>query len=76
MMFPDDGRVVTIDKLTYHPPIVFNSLENVILVVNNSPFIHETIGLGIFKYAFMLGVYHKGPPQKHHDSICVLSSHE
>jgi hypothetical protein len=72
IMFPHNGKIITIGKITYHPPSASNSPISAISAINNALFPPNTIGLRIFKDVLMLDVYHEYSPIPSPESLCVF----
>jgi hypothetical protein len=64
MMFPHNGKIVTIDQLTHYEPNHSAKIDNIPPLVRASSdyFLVIDIGLGIFKDPSLLETYHGAPP--------------
>jgi len=64
MMFPHEGKVVTIDQLTYYEPRSPENLDNVLpnLLGKASVSTYVNIRPDIFKDSSLLGTYASPPP--------------
>jgi hypothetical protein len=77
MMFPHNGKIVTIDQITHYEPNHSANIDNILPLVHNSLYDYSLIDMGpiIFKDPSFLGAYH-GAPRLIHPStqVCVISS--
>jgi hypothetical protein len=77
MMFPHNGKIVTIDQLTHYDPNHSANIDNILPLVCMSSDAYSLIDMGprIFKDPSLLGAYHGAPPLIHLSSqVCVISS--
>jgi hypothetical protein len=79
MMFPHNGKIVTIDQLTHYEPNHSANIDNILPLVQTSSDAFSVIdmGPGIFKDPYFLGTYHGSPPLLHPSisaQVCVVSS--
>jgi hypothetical protein len=79
MMFPHNGKIVTIDQLTHYEPNHSANIDNILPLVHASSdaFPVIDIGPGIFKDPSLLGTYHGAPPLLNPSisaQVCVVSS--
>jgi hypothetical protein len=60
MMFPHNGKIVTIDQLTHYEPNDFANIDNILPLVRTSldAFLVIDIDPGIFNNPSLLGTYH------------------
>jgi hypothetical protein len=76
IMFPHNGKIVTIDQLTHYEPNPSASLDNILPLIHTNqdvrPFIE--MGPGMFKDPSLLGTYHGAPPLLHPHQVCGVSS--
>jgi hypothetical protein len=79
MMFPHNGKIVTIDQVSYYEPNPSTNIDNILPLIHTS---HNTyplieMGPGTFKDPSLLGTYHGAPPLLHpSNQVCVISSNE
>jgi hypothetical protein len=62
IMFPHNGKIVTIDQVTHYEPNPSASLDNILPLIHNDVYPLVEMGPGIFKYPSLLGTYHGAPP--------------
>jgi hypothetical protein len=79
MMFPHNGKIVTINQLTHYEPNHSANIDNILPLVRTSSddFSVIDMGPGIFKDPSLLGAYHGAPPLLHPSistQVCVVSS--
>jgi hypothetical protein len=77
MMFPHNGKIVTIDQITHYEPNHSANIDRIFPLVHTSSDDYSLIdtGLEIFKDPFLLGAYHGAPPLIHPSTqVCVVSS--
>jgi hypothetical protein len=77
MMFPHNGKIVTIDQITHYQPNHSANIDNILPLVRTSSDAYSLIdmGLGIFKEPYLMGEYHGAPPLLHPSTqVCVVSS--
>jgi hypothetical protein len=76
IMFPHNGKIVTIDQLTHYEPNPSASLDNILPLIHTNqdvrPFIE--MGPGMFKDPSLLGTYHGAPPLLPPHQVCGVSS--
>jgi hypothetical protein len=72
IMFPHNGKIVTVDQLTHYEPNPSASVDNILPLIHTNqdvcPFIE--MGLGMFKDPSLLGTYHGAPPLLHPHQVC------
>jgi hypothetical protein len=77
MMFPHNGKIITIDQVSHYEPNPSSNIDNTI------PFVHTNLdsypliemGLRIFKDPSLLGTYHIVPLLIHPSmQVCVIST--
>jgi hypothetical protein len=79
MMFPHNGKIITIDQVSHYEPNPSANINNILPLIHTS---HDTyplneMGPGIFKDPSLLGTYHGAPPLLHpSNQVCVISSNE
>jgi hypothetical protein len=77
MMFPHNGKIITIDQVSHYEPNPSANIDNFLPLIHTS---HDTypltqMGPGIFKDPSLLGTYHGAPPLLHpSNQVCVVSS--
>jgi hypothetical protein len=77
MMFPHNGKIVTIDQITHYEPNHFTNIDNILPLIHTSSDAYSLvdIGTGIFKEPSFLGAYHGAPPLLYPSTqVCVVSS--
>jgi hypothetical protein len=76
IMFPHNGKIVTIDQVTHYEPNPSASLDNILPLIHTDqdvrPFIE--MGPGMFKDPSLLGTYHGAPPLLPPHQVCGVSS--
>jgi hypothetical protein len=77
MMFPHNGKIITIDQVSHYKPNPSANIDNTLPFVHTNPNAYPLIdiGLEIFKDPSLLGTYHGAPPLIHpSNQACVVSS--
>jgi hypothetical protein len=76
IMFPQNGKIVTVDQVTHYEPNPSASLDNILPLIqtNNDVYPLVEMGPGIFKDPSLLGTYHGAPPLLPPSQVCVVSS--
>jgi hypothetical protein len=77
MMFPHNGKIITIDQITHYEPNHSTNIDNILPLVHTSSDAYSLIDMGprIFKDPSLLGAYHGAPPLIHPSTqVCVISS--
>jgi hypothetical protein len=77
MMFPHNGKIVTIDQVSHYEPNPSANLDNILPLIHTNQDAYPLIemGPGIFKDPSLLGTYHGAPPLLHPaNQVCVISS--
>jgi hypothetical protein len=77
MMFPHNGKIVTIDQVSHYEPNPSSNIDNILPLVHTNLETYPLIemGPGIFKDPSFLGTYHGAPPLMHPSTqVCVISS--
>jgi hypothetical protein len=77
MMFPHNGKIVTIDQVSHYEPNPSSNLNNILPVIHTNQDTYPLIemGPGIFKDPSLLGTYHGAPPLLHPaNQVCIISS--
>jgi hypothetical protein len=79
MMFPHNGKIVTIDQVSHYEPNPSTNIDNILPLIHTSHDAYPLIEIGprIFKDPSLLGIYHGAPPLLHpSNQVCVVSSNE
>jgi hypothetical protein len=73
MMFPHNGKIITIDQLTHYEPNHSANIDNILPLVCTSSDAYSVIDMGprIFKDPSLLGAYHGAPPSYTLQHKCV-----
>jgi hypothetical protein len=79
MMFPHNGKIVTIDQLTHYEPNHSANIGNIVPLVHVSPtdFPVTNKGPGLFQDPSMLGTCQDAPPflnPSFSTQVCIVSS--
>jgi hypothetical protein len=76
IMFPHNGKIVTIDQVTHYEPNPSASLDNILPLIHTNQDVHPLIemGPGMFKDPSLLGTYHGAPPLLPPHQVCSVSS--
>jgi hypothetical protein len=77
MMFPHNGKIVTIDQVSHYEPNPSANIDNILPLIHTSHDAYPLIemGPGIFKDPSLLGTYHGAPPLLHPaNQVCIISS--
>jgi hypothetical protein len=79
MMFPHNGKIITINQLTHCEPNHSANIDNILALVcaSSDSFLVIHIGPRILKVPSLLGTYHGAPPILNSSSsaqVCVVSS--
>jgi hypothetical protein len=77
MMFPHNGKIVTIDQVSHYEPNPSSNIDNILPFVHTNPKAYPLIKMGpnIFKDPSFLGTYHGAPPLIHPSTqVCAISS--
>jgi hypothetical protein len=79
MMFPHNGKIITIDQVSHYEPNASSNIDNILPFVHTNPDAYLLIEMGprIFKDPSLLGKYHRAPPLIHPSAqVCVISTNE
>jgi hypothetical protein len=78
IMFPHNGKIVTIDQVSHYEPNPSANLDNILPLIHSNKDTYPLIemGPGIFKDPSLLGTYHGAPPLLPPSQVCVVSSKE
>jgi hypothetical protein len=76
IMFPHNGKIVTIDQVSHYDPNPSANLDNFLPLIhtNNDTYPLIEMGPGIFKDPSLLGTYHGAPPLLPPNQVCIISS--
>jgi hypothetical protein len=77
MMFPHNGKIITIDQVSHYEPNHSSNIDNILPLVHTNSNAYPLIEMGprIFKDPSLLGTYHGAPPLIHPlAQVCVISS--
>jgi hypothetical protein len=76
IMFPHNGKIVTIDQVSHYEPNPSANLDNILPLIHTNKDAYPLVemGPGIFKDPALLGTYHGAPPLLPPNHICVVSS--
>jgi hypothetical protein len=77
MMFPHNGKIITIDQVSHYEPNPSANIDNILPLIHTSHDKYPLVemGPGIFKDPSLLGTYHGAPPLLHpSNQVCVISS--
>jgi hypothetical protein len=77
MMFPHDGKIITIDQVSNYEPNPSSNIDNILPFVHTNSNAYPLVEMGtrIFKDPSLLGTYHGAPPLIHTSTqVCVISS--
>jgi hypothetical protein len=78
IMFPHNGKIVTIDQVSHYEPNPSANLDNILPLIHTNKDVYPLLemGPGIFKDPSLLGTYHGAPPLLPPSQVCVVSSNE
>jgi hypothetical protein len=76
IMFPHNGKIVTINQVSHYEPNPSANLDNILPLIHTNRDAYPLIemGPGIFKDPSLLGTYHGAPPLLPPNQVCVISS--
>jgi hypothetical protein len=76
IMFPHNGKIVTIDQVTHYEPNPSTSLDNILPFIHTNQDVYPLVemGPGIFKDPSLLGTYHEAPPLLPPSQVCIVST--
>jgi hypothetical protein len=77
MMFPHNGKIVTIDQVSHYEPNPSANLDNILPLIHTNQDAYPLVKMdpGIFKDPSLLGTYHGAPPLLHPtNQVCIISS--
>jgi hypothetical protein len=78
IMFPHNGKIVTIDQVSHYDPNPSSNLDNILPLIHTNQDVYPLVemGPGIFKDPSLLGTYHGAPPLLPPSQVCIISSKE
>jgi hypothetical protein len=76
IMFPHNGKIVTIDQVSHYEPNPSANLDNILPLIHTNKDTYPLVemGPGIFKDPSLLGTYHGAPPLLPPNQVCVILS--
>jgi hypothetical protein len=76
IMFPHNGKIVTIDQVSHYEPNPSANLDNILPLIHTNKDAYPLVEMGprIFKDPSLLGTYHGAPPLLPPNQVCVISS--
>jgi hypothetical protein len=77
MMFPHNGKIITIDQVSHYEPNPSANIDNILPLIHINSEAYPLIEMGprIFKDPSLLGTYHGAPPLLHpSNQVFVVSS--
>jgi hypothetical protein len=78
IMFPHNGKIVTLDQLSYYEPNPSANVDNILPLIHTNQEVYPLVemGPGIFKDPSLLGTYHGAPPLLPPNQVCVVTSNQ
>jgi hypothetical protein len=78
IMFPHNGKIVTIDQVSHYEPNPSANVDNILPLIHTNQDIYPLVemGPGIFKDPSLLGTYHGAPPLLPPNQVCVVMSNK
>jgi hypothetical protein len=78
IMFPHNGKIVTLDQLSYYEPNPSANVDNILPLIHTNHEVYPLVemGPGIFKDPSLLGTYHGAPPLLPPNQVCVVTSNK
>jgi hypothetical protein len=78
IMFPHNGKILTLDQLSDYEPNPSANVDNILPLIHTNQDIYPLIemGPGIFKDPSLLGTYHGAPPLLPPNQVCVVTSNK
>jgi hypothetical protein len=78
IMFPHNGKIVTIDQVSYYEPNPSANVDNILPLIHTNQDVYPLVemGPGIFKDPSLLGTYHGAPPLLPPNQVCVVTSNQ
>jgi hypothetical protein len=77
IMFPHNGKIVTIDQVSHYEPNPSANLDNILPLIHTNQDAYPLVEMGsrIFKDPSLLGTYHGAPPLlPPGNQVCIISS--
>jgi hypothetical protein len=78
IMFPHNGKIVTIDQVSYYDPNPSANVDNILPLIHTNQDVYPLVemGPGIFKDPSLLGTYHGAPPLLPPNQVCIVTSNQ
>jgi hypothetical protein len=78
IMFPHNGKIVTVDQVSYYEPNPSANVDNILPLIHTNQDVYPLVemGPGIFKYPSLLGTYHGAPPLLPPNQVCIITSNQ
>jgi hypothetical protein len=78
IMFPHNGKIVTLDQLSYYEPNPSTNVDNILPLIHTNQEVYPLVemGPGIFKDPSLLGTYHGAPPLLPPNQVCIVTSNK
>jgi hypothetical protein len=78
IMFPHNGKIITIDQVSHYEPNPSANVDNILPLIHTNQDVYPLVemGPGIFKDPSLLGTYHGAPPLLPPNQVCVVSSNK
>jgi hypothetical protein len=78
IMFPHNGKIVTLDQLSYYEPNPSANVDNILPLIQTNQDVYPLVemGPGIFKDPSLLGTYHGAPPLLPPNQVCIVTSNQ
>jgi hypothetical protein len=79
MMFPHNGKIITIDQVSHYELNHYSNIDNILPLVHTNSDAYPLVDMGprISKDPSLLGTYHGAPPLIHPSTqVCVVSSNK
>jgi hypothetical protein len=78
IMFPHNGKIVTLDQLSYYEPNPSTNVDNILPLIHTNQDVYPLVemGPGIFKDPSLLGTYHGAPPLLPPNQVCVVTANK
>jgi hypothetical protein len=77
MMFPHNGKIITIDQVSHYDPNHSSNIDNISPLVHTSSDAYPLMDMGpiILKDTYFWGAYHGAPPFIHPSTqVCAIYS--
>jgi hypothetical protein len=78
IMFPHNGKIVTVDQVSYYEPNPSANVDNILPLIHTNQDVYPLVEMGpeIFKDPSLLGTYHGAPPLLPPNQVCVVTSNQ